>query len=255
MQLKHNYYYFTSALTKSDCEKILNAGFKKLQEYEENNIDKTAVTRDDKVSKQKNDKRIPKNEKTLFQLKKEGKHFDDVYVRDSEVCFLNDLWLYDIISPYIKKANISAGWNFEIDAFEDLQFTVYKPGGFYSWHKDGGSDENSIYKRYISGVTDEKDKSYTTYKNYIGKVRKISMTLNLSPPEQYEGGDLLFSDDIDSVHYNDENFNNQNYFKCKEIKPQGSIIVFPSFLSHCVTPINKGVRYSLVCWCLGRPFK
>ena len=45
--------------------------------------------------------------------------------------------------------------------------------------------------------------------------------------------------------------------KCKieEAREQGTIIVFPSFLQHCVSPVTKGIRYSLVNWTLGRPFK
>ena len=43
--------------------------------------------------------------------------------------------------------------------------------------------------------------------------------------------------------------------QCKEILPKGSIIVFPSFLWHRVKPVTKGVRYSLVVWNLGYPFK
>ena len=41
----------------------------------------------------------------------------------------------------------------------------------------------------------------------------------------------------------------------EEIKDQGSMIIFPSFLDHCVTPITKGTRYSLVLWSVGDPFK
>ena len=41
----------------------------------------------------------------------------------------------------------------------------------------------------------------------------------------------------------------------KEILPQGSIVIFPSYLWHRVTPVTKGVRYSLVIWNLGYPFR
>ena len=43
--------------------------------------------------------------------------------------------------------------------------------------------------------------------------------------------------------------------QAKEILPKGSIIVFPSFVWHRVKPVTKGVRYSLVMWNLGYPFK
>ena len=42
---------------------------------------------------------------------------------------------------------------------------------------------------------------------------------------------------------------------CEEIRPQGSIIIFPSFTYHCVTPCTRGTRYSLVLWSLGRPWQ
>ena len=44
------------------------------------------------------------------------------------------------------------------------------------------------------------------------------------------------------------------YKVCEEIKPQGSMIVFPSFLHHCVAPVTSGTRYSLVIWCCGKPY-
>ena len=43
--------------------------------------------------------------------------------------------------------------------------------------------------------------------------------------------------------------------KCPEVKPKGSIVVFPSFVWHRVKPVTKGTRYSLVCWNLGYPFR
>jgi PKHD-type hydroxylase len=79
----------------------------------------------------------------------------------------------------------------------------------------------------------------------VGKIRKISLTINLNTPGEYDGGDLKF----DFGEHADERF-----YTCEEIRPQGSVIVFPSFMPHCVTPVTRGTRYSLVLWCLGRPF-
>ena len=47
----------------------------------------------------------------------------------------------------------------------------------------------------------------------------------------------------------------QRFHECVEIRPQGSIIVFPSYVYHQVTPVTSGTRYSLVLWSLGQPFK
>jgi PKHD-type hydroxylase len=182
------------------------------------------------------------------------KGIENSYVRDSEVTWLNDKWLYDLIVPCIDRANTLAGWNWQFDYHETFQFTVYKPGGFYSWHKDGHSDYAGAFKRYIYGVTPEPLKSdgkfpnqYTADNKMIGKIRKISMTLNLNAPGEYEGGNLKF----DFGQHSTRN----RFHEVEEIRPRGSMIVFPSFLDHTVTPITKGTRYSLVLWTLGDPFK
>ena len=72
------------------------------------------------------------------------------------------------------------------------------------------------------------------------------MTLNLNEPGDYEGGLLNFDFGIHAP---------TQYHKCTEISPQGSLIVFPSFIHHQVTPVTRGTRYSLVLWTLGHPFK
>jgi PKHD-type hydroxylase len=75
------------------------------------------------------------------------------------------------------------------------------------------------------------------------------VTVSLSNPEDYEGGELEFdfrNNDLDKK---------QNIIKCDQIKPRGSIVVFPSFIWHRVKPVTKGTRYSLVIWNLGYPFK
>ena len=72
--------------------------------------------------------------------------------------------------------------------------------------------------------------------------RKLSMTLLLN--KSFEGGDFEFASynkekcDIASVEMN-----------------QGDIVVFPSWMEHRVAPITKGIRYSLVTWFLGPPFR
>ena len=91
----------------------------------------------------------------------------------------------------------------------------------------------------VSGFTDN---AY-----YWGKVRKLSMTINLTTPDQYKGGNLKFDF---GPHAGRGRFKT-----CQEIRPQGSIIVFPSFIQHQVTPVTSGTRYSLVVWSLGKPFR
>ena len=151
--------------------------------------------------------------------------------RKSDVVWMSDKWIYKEIQPYIYQANANAEWNFEWDWSESCQFTEYKKGQFYDWHCDS----------YIEPY-DQPDNQ-----NTHGKLRKLSMTVSLTDPEEYEGGDLEFD------------FRNQDEAVqpsiCKEIRPKGSVVVFPSFVWHRVKPVTKGIRHSLVCWNLGYPFR
>ena len=155
--------------------------------------------------------------------------------RNSDVVWLNEGWIYKELQPYIHKANKKAGWNFEWDRSESCQFTKYKHNQYYDWHCD------SWAKPYDKPNNPDN-----------GKIRKLSMTCQLTDGSEYEGGELEFD-------FRDYDPNMRDEFKhlkqAKEILPKGSIIVFPSFVYHRVKPVTKGTRYSLVMWNLGYPFK
>ena len=254
MMLKNSYYYFKEALPPDVCKRIIALGLKTIEEKQQKGIDTTAYT-DGNCDKSSMPEAVARGELTKEQVvtaQKEGKLLTDTYVRDSKVAWLTDPWLYDLILPYVTQANMLAGWNWDWDHTEAFQFTVYEPDGFYGWHKDGGSDSFAAYKRYIYGVTPEplKDNKlpsgYVLDNQLVGKIRKISLTINLNATGDYEGGNLKF----DFGHHTDNRFH-----ECEEIRPQGSMIVFPSFLDHCVTPVTSGTRYSLVLWVVGEPWK
>ena len=98
---------------------------------------------------------------------------------------------------------------------EPGQFTHYPTGGFYDWHIDND----------VSG-------------KHQPPVRKISMTLLLSPEHEFEGGELEFMS------------------KGKRAKlKQGEAIFFASWLQHRVKPVTRGERKSLVMWFGGPSFK
>lgn len=253
MQLKNLYWYFSSVISKNKCEEIIEYGNSIINNNKKLKISTKAVT-DGRQEKNDDNTRIPKFEKSNQQLIKEGIQKEDVYVRDSEIAWLSDKWIYDLINPIVERANIEAKWNFQIDCQEQIQFTTYNPKGFYSWHCDGGSDHHSKYKRYMFGISNDtlqKDGSipigYVTEHKLVGKIRKLSLTLNLSDPKTYKGGNLLF----DFGEHSD----GLRYHECSNAREQGTGIVFPSFLPHCVTPLTEGKRYSLVLWTLGEPFK
>ena len=251
MQLTNNYYWFKSVIDPDTCQRIINLGKYKIEQQKQRGESVEGTTFGDGEKGQMTEA-TAQGEKTKSQLAKEG--VDKAYIRDSEVTWFNDSWMYDLIHPWVEEANKSAGWNFQWDFSESFQFTVYRPGGFYGWHRDGMSDHIGAYKRYIYGVTPEQPKAngklphhYAVNPKMIGKVRKISLTLNLNAPGEYEGGDLKFDFG--------EHSETGQFHTCEEIRPQGSVIVFPSFMPHCVTPVTQGVRYSLVLWSLGEPFK
>ena len=148
--------------------------------------------------------------------------------RNSNLVWLDENWIYKEILPYVDIANKQAGWNFQWEKPEQCQFTKYKLNQHYSWHYD------------------------TLSKPVNGKIRKLSMTCQLTDGSEYKGGELEF----DFRNY-DPNMRDESEHKvqCKEILPKGSIIVFPSFVWHRVEPVTRGTRYSLVVWNLGKPFR
>ena len=123
--------------------------------------------------------------------------------------------MYDQINEFIQKANRNHFGFEDIQITEQAQFTEYPEGGFYDWHMD--TDVNMQHEP---------------------PVRKISMTLLLSPENQFEGGDLEL----------------MAPGKRAKLK-QGHAVIFASFINHRVAPVTRGVRQSLVMWFGGKPFR
>ena len=155
--------------------------------------------------------------------------------RNSDLVWLNDTWIYKELHPYVHEANRNAGWNFDWEKSESCQFTKYNLNQYYDWHCD------SWDKPYDKPNTPDH-----------GRIRKLSMTCQLTDGSEYKGGELEFDFRNYEPHQREED---RHLRKATEILPKGSIIVFPSFLWHRVKPITAGTRYSLVLWHLGYPFK
>jgi PKHD-type hydroxylase len=139
-------------------------------------------------------------------------------VRDSEISWLypNDKidWVYRRITDITLNLN-ERFFNFDLFGLnEGLQFTNYKaPSGKYGKHVDRGTNL---------------------------PVRKLSISIQLTNPEEYDGGELyLYDDDKGSLMD----------------KTQGTLILFPSYVLHEVMPVTKGERNSLVTWVTGKQFK
>jgi PKHD-type hydroxylase len=212
MNLSNYYWFFKSAVPPRICDDIIKYGLSQAE-----TMARTGGYGDRELTKQE-----------IKDLKKK---------RNSDLVWLNDTWIYKELHPYINTANKNAGWDFEWDRSESCQFTKYKLGQYYDWHCDGWN------KPYERGGPDHPEH---------GKVRKLSMTCQLTDGSEYEGGELEF--DFRNYEPNKRKENN-HVVQAKEILPKGSIIVFPSFVWHRVKPVTKGTRYSLVMWNLGYPFK
>lgn len=100
-----------------------------------------------------------------------------------------------------------------------LQYTTYRASGdvsgHYDWHMDKGDLSSSP--------------------------RKLSLTLQLSNPSEYEGGELQFFVNALNVE--------------TASKEKGMIYLFPSYILHRVTPVTAGIRRSLVVWFSGPKFR
>ena len=154
----------------------------------------------------------------------------DKKLRISDVIWTKDQWIYDTIWPWMEGANEQAGWKYDITGSEVMQITRYKKGEFYYFHKDGRGDHVSAYN--------QPDNKFTH-----GNVRKLSMTVLLN--DNYEGGEFQFAT------YNKE----ECEIHTPEFNKTGMIIMFASDVEHRVAPVTKGIRYSLVVWFLGPPFR
>jgi PKHD-type hydroxylase len=153
-------------------------------------------------------------------------------VRNSNIVWLNQKWIFDIMSNYINLANTNSGWNVQTNWMENVQFTNYNKNGHYDWHVDC----------YDKPYGDE------SHENIRGKIRKLSCIINLSDGDKFEGGDLFIAEDISDKP-------EKKVTRIAELRKQGSIIVFPSYTLHKVSPVLKGKRNSLVCWSLGEPWR
>lgn len=149
----------------------------------------------------------------------DGKLAEDIRVSDTAwiSCNPQTQFIYDNLAWVARNLN---GQFFDFDLFgfvEDFQYTVYRGnGGKYDWHLDRGPSRNGLAPR------------------------KLSMVLQLSDPDEYEGGDLeIFVGHVPK----------------KIEKKKGLIVAFPSFVLHRVTPVTNGIRRTLVVWIAGPKFR
>jgi PKHD-type hydroxylase len=149
-----------------------------------------------------------------------GKTKTESDVRDSKISWLYPVDGMDWVFRRVTDITLSLNERFfKFDLFglnEGFQFTNYEaPSGKYGKHVDRGMNM---------------------------PVRKLSISIQLTNPKEYEGGELkLYDGDDEEASVMD--------------KTQGTLIIFPSYVLHEVMPVTKGERNSLVTWVTGKQFK
>ena len=122
---------------------------------------------------------------------------------------------------------------------ECMQFTRYDVGEYYGWHNDSGI---SNWYKPLSSANIDVEKLKQDYVNENTEfIRKLSFVLQLSDPDDYEGGNLQILSDIGKSYI------------CP--RKRGTIIFFDSRSQHRVLKVTKGTRNSLVGWCVGPRWK
>lgn len=124
-------------------------------------------------------------------------------------------WIFERMNALVGRINFDK-FQLQLDKFDGFQYSKYEIGGHYAWHTDTTNDP-VVPNQY----------------------RKLSFSLLLSSPEEYEGGDLLIN-------------HNGNQEDAVLIKPKkGDFVAFYAHLPHKVAPVTSGTRLSLVTWALG----
>jgi len=178
---------------------------------------------------------------TQFKLSSsQGSHQGDNAERSSQIAWLDDPIIELMLEELAESANVDAGWVLNLMRPEAVQYTTYEEGDGYDWHTDGHQDRYAA-KALVQTATHPMPLNQTLNPLLAGLVRKLSLVVNLSSPEDYEGGTLEFLYD--------------GYKHEIPTPNRGSAIVFPSFIHHRITPVTKGIRKSVVMWINGLPIQ
>jgi PKHD-type hydroxylase len=123
-------------------------------------------------------------------------------------------WIYDRIGA--AAAALNRFYQFDLSGFtEQFQYLAYEgeERSHFDWHVD---------------------------QNPFAVPRKLSLTLQLTDPSEYEGCDLQF-------------YAGQNVETAP--RARGTLVAFPSYVLHRVTPIVSGRRKAIVAWVSGPQFR
>ena len=154
-------------------------------------------------------------------------------------------WISGFLWHYVQKANRE---NFLYDLThidgETMQYTRYGEGEFYNWHNDSSIAVH--YKPQTTGIAGgESVNNQDAHIDFLNEktelVRKLSFTLQLSDPDEYEGGNVQLLND-----------GGKKYIAPRQ---RGTIVLFDSRTPHRVLKVTKGTRRSIVGWVVGPRWK
>ncbi len=150
-------------------------------------------------------------------------------------------WVGGFMWHYIMRANRE---NFLYDLRcidgESMQYTRYEEGQYYGWHNDAGLQTQYKPVSVSNRVTGEH-----TMQDFVNEncemVRKLSFAMQLSDPDDYEGGNVQLLDEA-----------GQSYICPRQ---RGCVVLFDSRTQHRVHKVTKGTRKSIVGWTVGPRWK
>lgn len=196
------------------------------------NLPKDLVEIIEKDLKKKYDNQMADSKLHGDALNKEQRNSKNAWIPTTD-------WIGGFIWHYIERANRE---NFLYDLRcidgESMQYTKYEKGQFYNWHNDAGLATQ--YKPVsVGNRADGLAQDYLNEK--VEMVRKLSFVLQLSDPDEYEGGNLQLLNEA-----------GKSYIAPRK---RGTIILFDSRTQHRVLKVKEGVRKSLVGWTVGPRWK
>lgn len=166
-------------------------------------------------------------------------------IRDCQVSPIpQEHWICGFISHYVMLAN-KKNFLFDIDGIDSgsLQYLEYKKGQHYVWHSDECfSTRYEQETDFVSSTEPYQDSRFNDLiNNSLSVSRKISFSLQLSDPDEYEGGELQIMD-----------YNGKPFF-CPQ--KRGTLVLFDSRSKHRVRKVKNGIRKSIVGWVIGNQWK
>lgn len=143
-------------------------------------------------------------------------------IRDTDIVWIvphqDNHWIFERMNELVAKINFDK-FQLDLDRFDGFQYSKYKIDGHYDWHNDVMlSPKNGLF-------------------------RKLSLSVMLTAPEEYEGGEFLLN-----LSGNQDNAQGAKVNK-------GDLVVFYSNIPHKVAPVASGERITLVTWALGSKIK